>query len=142
MKNFILILFLSLGFALHGTAQDGGGKEGKGTKLEALKIAYLTQKLNLSTEEAQRFWPIYNSYTNEIRKIRQEQKEKNLPEIDAEDKILNVRKRYNGEFSKALSADKANTFFRSEKEFGGYIQRELQERRMNRQLNKQRPFRQ
>jgi hypothetical protein len=141
MKNFILILFLSLGFAFHGIAQDGEGK-GKGNKLEALKVAYLTQKLNLSTEEAQRFWPIYNSYTSEIRKIRQEQKEKNLPEIDAEDKILNVRKRYNGELSKALSADKANTFFRSEKEFGGYIQRELQERRMNRQLNKQRPFRQ
>jgi hypothetical protein len=139
MKNFLLILFFTAGIAFKGIAQDEGQKGGN--KLEALKIAYLTQKLNLSTEEAQRFWPIYNQFTNEIKKIRQEQKEKNTPEIDAEDKILNVRKRYNGEFSKALSADKANTFFRSEKEFGGYIQRELQERRMNRQLNK-RPFRQ
>ena len=142
MKHFLLILLLAAGFALKGVAQDGNDqKEGGGKRLEALKIAYLTQKLNLSTEEAQRFWPVYNKYTEEIHKIRQEQKEKNTSEIDTEDKILNVRKRYNGEFSKALSADKANTFFRSEKEFGGYIQRELQERRMNRQLNKK-PFRQ
>jgi len=53
-----------------------------------------------------------------------------------EEKILAVRKKYNGEFSKALSAEKVNTFFRSEKDFGALIQRELQERRMNRQLNK------
>jgi len=92
--------------------------------------------LDLSPEEAQRFWPIYNKYTEEIRTIRQDQKQNNKTEIDTEEKILNVRKKYNGEFAKALSAEKVNTFFRSEKDFGQLIQRELQERRMNRQLNK------
>jgi hypothetical protein len=31
-------------------------------KIKALKIAFLTSRLNLSTEEAQVFWPIYNAY--------------------------------------------------------------------------------
>ncbi len=129
MKKSLLILFMALGSLLNAKAQDG-------EKLQALKIAWLTKKLDLSPEEAQRFWPVYNKYTDEIRGIRQEQKQKNIAELDVEDKILNVRKKYNGEFTKALNPEKVNTFFRSEKDFGAMIQRELQERRMNRQLNK------
>ena len=129
MKKGLLILLLAMGSLLNAKAQDG-------EKLQALKIAWLTKKLDLSPEEAQRFWPVYNKYTEEIRGIRQEQKQKNTTELDVEDKILNVRKKYNGEFAKALNPEKVNTFFRSEKDFGAMIQRELQERRMNRQLNK------
>jgi hypothetical protein len=129
MKIYLLILLLALGICLQTEAQDG-------QKLEALKIAWLTKKLDLSPEEAQRFWPIYNKYTSDIRAIRQEQKEKNTSEIEVEDRILSVRKRYNGEFIKALNPEKANTFFRSEKDFKVEVQRVLQERRLNRQLNK------
>ncbi len=130
MKKNVLILLITLtGFITTGLAQDG-------ERLQALKIAYLTKKLDLSPEEAQRFWPIYNQYTTDIRTIRQEQKQKNGTEIEVEEKILNVRKKYSSELTKALSPDKVNTFFRSEKEFGNIIQRELQERRMERQMNK------
>ncbi|MEO5681944.1 MAG: hypothetical protein ABIQ88_04840 [Chitinophagaceae bacterium] len=129
MKKCLLIVLMALGILLNARAQDG-------EKLQALKIAWLTKKLDLSPEEAQRFWPIYNKYTDEIRTIRQEQKQKNTDELTVEDKILSIRKKYNGEFTKALNPDKVNTFFRSEKDFGAMIQRELQERRMNRQLNK------
>lgn len=129
MKKYLLILLLGLSFLFNAHAQDG-------ERLQSLKIAYLTKKLDLSPEEAQRFWPIYNKYTEEVRGIRQEQRQKNTSELDTEDKILNVRKKYNTEFSKALPAEKVNTFFRSEKDFGNIIQRELQERRMNRQLNR------
>jgi hypothetical protein len=129
MKKFLLILFLAAGSLLHAHAQDG-------QRLQSLKIAYLTKKMDLSPEEAQRFWPIYNKYTEEIRSIRQAQKQTPGPEIEVEEKILAVRKKYNGEFAKALSTEKINTFFRSEKDFSTIIQRELQERRMNRQLNK------
>jgi hypothetical protein len=128
MKRYLLILLLVLGSLFNVHAQDG-------ERLQALKIAYLTRKLDLSPEEAQRFWPIYNKYTDEIRAIHQEQKAKPGPEIDVEEKILNVRKKYNAEFSKALPAEKVNTLFRSEKDFGNLVQRE-QERRMNRQMNR------
>jgi len=125
MKKYLLIVLLALGNWFIANAQDG-------ERIQALKIAYLTKKLDLSPEEAQRFWPIYNKYTEEIRTVRQAHK----PELETEEDILKVRKKYNGEFAKALSAEKVNTFFRSEKDFGAIIQRELQERRMNRQLNK------
>lgn len=132
MKKYLLILLLISSCLFKASAQEQGGD----AKLQALKIAWLTKRLDLSPEEAQRFWPVYNKYTDEIRAIRQDQKQKNTPEIEVEDKILGVRKKYNGEFSKALSAEKANTFFRSERDFGNEIRKELQERRMNRQMNK------
>src|SRR4051812_35068347 len=101
MKKYLLgLVLMAVGF-LPAAAQEPDG----GARLQALKIAWLTKKLDLSPDEAQRFWPIYNKYTDEIRAIRQDQKQKNTPEIEVEDKILGVRKKYNGEFSKALSAD-------------------------------------
>ena len=129
MKGIVLILLLTIGSFGMLKAQDG-------ERLQSLKIAYLTKKLDLSPEEAQRFWPIYNKYTEEIRNIRIEQLQKKTPELEVEDKILGVRKKYNGEFNKALSAEKVDRFFRSEKDFNILIQRELQQRRMDRQLEK------
>jgi diphthamide synthase subunit DPH2 len=134
MKKYLLIVLIIGGLSGSSFAQDGG-------RLEALKIAYITKKLNLSTEEAQKFWPIYNKYTEELRAVKMDQKSKKLSEIDTEDKILQIRKKYNTEFSNALSAEKINNFFRSERDFGVFIQRELQERRLNNQ-QLQRPFKQ
>ncbi|HEY4147576.1 MAG TPA: hypothetical protein VGM41_01540 [Chitinophagaceae bacterium] len=139
MKKLLLVILIAFGFTLKGFSQDTSRPK-DGQRLEALKIAYLTKRLDLSSEEAQRFWPVYNKYTEEIRAIRRDQRQNNLTELEAEDRILNVRKKYNGEFSRVLSPQKADNFFRSEKDFGGYIQRELQQRRQNNQMNR-RPLR-
>lgn len=41
-------------------------------RIEAEKIAFFTKRLDLSTEEAQKFWPVYNDYSNRKDKIFQE----------------------------------------------------------------------
>lgn len=125
MKNFILTISF---FSLLLTTVVGQNDDKKGGRVEALKIAYLTKKLDLSPAEAQKFWPIYNNYAAEMRSARMDMRQGKLPELEAEDRMLNIRKRYSNEFSRAISADKINTFFRSEKEFGQYVQKELQER--------------
>ncbi len=129
MKRSLLIMFLFTGLLLTAGAQDPPGKERIGSRIEALKIAFLTNKLNLSTEEAQRFWPVYNQYTREIRQVRIEQRQNKSSELDTEENILNIRKKYNAEFTKALNAGKANAFFAAEKDFGTLVQKELMERR-------------
>ena len=141
MKHFLLIAFFGLALSLKGFSQQQEGDDQKaGGRLEALKIAYLTKKLDLTTEEAQRFWPVYNKYTEEIHGVRKDQRQNNLTELEAEERILTIRKKYNSEFGRALTPEKANNFFRSEKEFGAFIQKELQQRRINNQLNR-RPLR-
>ena len=128
MKN--LLLLFSFFFTLSsGYTQNDEDLKNDGGRLQAYKIAFLTKKLNLSPDEAQRFWPIYNKYEGEIRSARIEYRQKKGNEIEIEEKILNIRKKYNNEFGKALTTEKVNTLFRSEKEFGSIVQKEMLERR-------------
>lgn len=131
MKQILSILTILFVFAFTANAQDSPAKKegSRGDKIAALKIAYLTNKLNLTPEEAQKFWPIYNKYSDELRKIRNDAKQNNTPELEVEEKVLAVRKKYNSEFSKALPADKVNAFYKAEKEFGNMLKKELMERR-------------
>jgi hypothetical protein len=132
MKHLLTILFLICTLSVF--SQEGNEPtDNDGSRIEALKIAYITRKLNLSPDEAQKFWPIYNNYANEMRQVRREQRRNNASEIDTEEKYLRIRKKYNTEFSRALNPEKVNSFFRSEKDFGSIVQKELSERRQLRQ---------
>jgi Skp family chaperone for outer membrane proteins len=67
MKKIIILLCISLFCAHSFTAQ--GKKEGK-EKIRTLKIAYITEQLELTTSEAEKFWPIYNMYDKEQHTLR------------------------------------------------------------------------
>jgi len=79
---FTLILLFVLTLSFDGYAQpprSGKGKPGqqrqpgkKKERVKQLKIAYFTEQLDLSTEEAEKFWPIYNEMNEKV----QEQKKK------------------------------------------------------------------
>lgn len=73
--NIILFcLFLSgVSFAQgHGYGQGHGQGQGRIEKqlsheeMRAEKVAYLTNQIDLSLEEAQKFWPVYNAYQKEL----------------------------------------------------------------------------
>lgn len=136
MKKFLVLYLLTGWLTLSCSAQGGGlpRNGGGGGMLESVHIAYLTRALNLSPFEAQRFWPIYYQYVGEIRQVRMAYKIHHN-EIRLDEDILNIKKKYFDAFSRALSPERANQFFRVEKEFGNYVQRELMERR---QMNQQR----
>lgn len=65
MKTLPLFI-LTLLLALQISAQNGNKRE----KIKALKVSYISEKLNLSEAEAQAFWPIYNTYENNLYKLR------------------------------------------------------------------------
>lgn len=68
-STFIISLFL-ITTALFAQKEDG-----KREKLQALKIAHLTQKLDLSPKEAEVFWPVYNAFDAEMHAIRKEKRQ-------------------------------------------------------------------
>lgn len=127
-----MFLLFTLSFVSVAQDDDGDNLRNNGGKIEALKIAYLTNKLSLSPDEAQKFWPVYNRYMDEIRKTRLDAREKKQSEIVTDEKILGIRKKYNSEFGKVLSAEKVDAFFKAEKEFGTYLQKEIIQRRQQR----------
>lgn len=131
MKTFISFI-LCIAALLPVFSQDtsrNGTRHPDGSRIEALKVAYLTKKLSLSPEEAQRFWPVYNQYTAAIRKQWIEQHRNNIAELEREEKLLQTRKKYSAEFRKSLGEEKTNRFFQAEKEFRTYLRKELSERR-------------
>ena len=67
MNSKILTLIFVLFFSFSLSAQVN--KESR-EKIKTLKIAYITEQLNLTAKEAQDFWPIYNTYDEEQRSLR------------------------------------------------------------------------
>ena len=120
MKKFVLIvsLIFSSFTVLH--AQDE--ENSRGEKIEALKIAFITQKLNLTTDEAQKFWPVYNQYEQDIRSI------KGGEVLDNEEQLLNIRKKYKPSFEKILGPQKLNNLFNAERDFRAVLIRRLKNR--------------
>jgi hypothetical protein len=125
MKKYILIVFVMLGCFSGIKAQDGD--ETKAEKIQALKIAFITNKLQLTPDEAQKFWPVYNQYDNEIR---------NLPKggdvIPTEEKLLDIRKKYKPAFEKVVGPQKLNRLFNAERDFRDVLIRRLQNRNQQR----------
>ncbi|MDZ4706805.1 MAG: hypothetical protein SH818_00260 [Saprospiraceae bacterium] len=67
MKKYSHALFILL--VLISSIQVYGQR---GEKLESLRIAFITNKLSLTTTESEKFWPIYNVYRKEVTEIRRQ----------------------------------------------------------------------
>lgn len=97
MKRLIPILILLVSFS--GFAQRGGEIQ---ERIKAQKIAFITEKLELTSEEAQQFWPIYNEFEAKVEKIKSE----NLRPLKKEMRQDNVSdKRANEILEKLIKAE-------------------------------------
>lgn len=65
MKHLFIIAFLII--SVSSFAQKN---EKMRERIKAQKIAFITDKLELTPEEAQKFWPIYNAYEAKVDKIK------------------------------------------------------------------------
>jgi hypothetical protein len=135
MKKLYLIITMMLAFGFGTYAQNPRHGGGRPETVEAIKIAYFTRKLNLTPEEAQKFWPVYNQYADELKQLRQ--RNRDLDEVDMEEKVVNLRKKYKDDFAKVLPGDRVNQFYRVDKEFTMFLRNEMQERNELRQKRKQ-----
>lgn len=118
---FLLIFFVSTGqmaFAQKGQRQE---------RIKALKIAFITQKLHLTADEAKKFWPVYNKYENEIEKLMANAKENDV--LENEEKLLKIRKHYQPSFQRILGKERVNTLFNAERQFRLLLIQKLKERR-------------
>ena len=122
MKRFVFTIGIFLGLTVCAYSQEGTPREGG--RLETFKIAYLTRKLNLSIDEAQKFWPLYNKYVDEIRQVKT--KDRNLDEIAFEERVVNIRKKYKSEFTYEIPEERVNQFFKANKEFTLILRNDLQ----------------
>lgn len=124
-KFFFILLFFAfhsyLCNAQHQTISDSN-------KIEKLKKEYLTRELELSPVESRAFWPVYDRYNAEIRRMWMEYKDQTL----FREKAAAIKDKYRPAFIQLLhSHERANNVFRAERAYREMLKKELQERRKN-----------
>lgn len=131
MKRYILLLTLFLSCFSAAFAQDD--QEGKKPRdIEALYVAYVTQQLQFTPEEAQKFWPLHTQFANELKAINND-----LPELEKQQARLNIKKKYQDGFTKIIGANRCERFFRMDGEFKKKLLDKVQ--RADQQRPNQRP---
>lgn len=136
-KLLSLILFITIPFFSFSQTVDKEKIEKRREEIKAQKISFITEKVNFTPEEAQKFWPLYNEMqekrnkmNGEYRSLRRENKETpnyqaiNEAKINKNIKEAELEKEYYLKYKKILSEEKIYKLFRAEREF----QRELLDR--------------
>jgi len=135
MKKITLALLI-LGMSLGSIAQDKEKKqENSRENMKAKKIAFISTKLELTTAEAEKFWPVYNASEAEFKALKKEHKaamgdkkkisEMSDPEVEKlldqgleiQRKELDIRIKYLAKFKEVLPIKKVAKLTRIEHEF-------------------------
>jgi len=109
-------------------------------QIEAIKVAFITKKLDLTTEEAQKFWPVYNNYQKELMELMKKRREdrqktdiapndKINADLAYETKMLDLKKKYKKLYSRAIPAEKILLLYQAEHEFREHLIKQLNHRR-------------
>jgi Spy/CpxP family protein refolding chaperone len=134
MKKLIAALMIGIAPLLSLHAQQEGGND---NAIESLKIAFLTKQLDLTPDEAQKFWPVYNQYTIELKKMR---KDHTGDELEMREKALTLTKRFKPELIKCVGPNKFNRLLKSEGDWHQVVRDEIKRRQEQRQkMRKNRP---
>ena len=67
MKRLLILLLL--------VSAVSWAQKGREDRIRAYKTAFITDKLDLSSEEAERFWPVYNKYQDQLEAVRKEERQ-------------------------------------------------------------------
>jgi|SRR5690606_791682 len=143
MKN-VMIIILIAGTAFFADAQPSRDtvrmlKPEVSARIHAARAAYLTERLKLTPEEAERFWPIYREFADKRRDIRRQYRDARRAGKDEKELInlgleirqqeLDLEKEYSGRMLEAISADKLVQLRNAEREFTRIVLRQVHQRR-------------
>jgi Spy/CpxP family protein refolding chaperone len=125
MKSFtrLLILFFGLLLTLPALAQNQDRQ-----KIESAKIALITNRLNLTADQAQQFWPIYNEYSDKRKDISRQLRKSNKPggseaitelneSVELKQKLVDLEKDYNAKFLRVISPQQLQELHNTERMF-------------------------
>lgn len=144
--NKITVIVILLLSSIGMSAQD---KNHRRERIKTLKIAYLTERLSLTSEEAQVFWPIYNQHEDKLRELRKKERKlmqssdwdvTNAPSETDVKEYLKIQLQYRDEkhalhkslvnkITEKLSAKKAVMLLKAEENFKKRLLQQYREKR-------------
>ena len=146
-KNWLIYCFIL--FFL-GTRIVSSQVHERNQDLQAQKVGFFTKKLQLSTKEAQEFWPVYNNYQLRKNKIIQDRRSitryyiqnlKNLSEKEIEEMTGNyirlmkeesdLLQTFHEKFKEVLPISKVMKIYIAEEQYKTLLLRQLRNKRIN-----------
>ena len=109
-KLYLILAFISGAFLANAQPET---PEKKQQEIEALKVAFISRELELTPEEAQKFWPVYNEYSKEINGVVKNDQDV----LETDNKVLSIKNKYKDQFTKVLGPNKTNKMFNAENRF-------------------------
>ncbi len=117
-------------------------------RIDALRIAFFTEKMQLTPEESQNFWPLYNEYQDKEKSIRKSYRDDKSLELmsdaeaekliensfEMEEKLLDLRREYYQKMRRVLPVRKVALLSRIERQFKERLLEEWRNRQQDRQL--------
>lgn len=96
-------------------------------QLESFKIQFITKKLDLTPEEAEKFWPVYNEQRDASKKLMQEKKD---DEIEFQEAMLVIRKKFKKDLTPILkSEERVNLALKVDRELLNKMRNEMMRRK-------------
>lgn len=119
-------------------------------KLEAAKIALITERLELTPDQAEKFWPIYRQFADEQKSLRREfqqlkqgydpsqateaQNQQMLDEgLKIREKQLNLEKTYSSRMQEVISTRQLMNLRKAEDDFKQMLLKRIKEQQQQRQ---------
>ena len=109
-------------------------------KINAARAAYITERLSLTPDEAEKFWPLYHEYVQKRQGLRQQyrvakkngESETMLLDLDLKIKQqeLDLEKEYSARFVKIIPAQKLIILRQAELDFKKLLLRQIEQRQM------------
>lgn len=134
LRAFLFYSLVGLSLPIQAMAQDN--KETKAERMEKIhnaKIAFISNKLNLTPEQSKQFWPVYNEYESKKDHLHKQSKvfrHVNIDEMtdqqllegirkvhNVRQKELNLEKEYTDQLLKVLSVRQVVNLYKAEREF-------------------------
>ena len=114
MKKYIVLFTILLGSGFVASAQEEqpADEVKKQERIKALYVAYVSNHLELNPEEAQKFWPLHTQFETELKAVKPD-----LPELEKQQAILNIKKKYQENFNRIVGPKRCERFFRLDGEF-------------------------
>jgi hypothetical protein len=148
MKKLIVTALFLLAVVAANFAQPGQRGERAQEKIEAFRIAFFTEKLQLTPEESKTFWPLYNQFENERETLKnkfdldgqrfellsdKDVEAAIMQHIDMEEQMVKLRRDYVRRFMEVLPVRKVAMLQRIDNDFKRALLEEIKKRRENRQ---------
>jgi hypothetical protein len=143
LKIFFLILVSFTAFAQDDDIETMQADPKARAKIKAAHAAYITERLELTPEEAEKFWPVYREYAQKRQNLRQQfldakskgRNEKELLELDLNIKQqqLDLEKNYSERFQQIITPQKVMNLRQAEGDFRKLVLRQIHQRQRQRE---------